>query len=53
MARTQSFDRYLAAPGKWCTTLLLLMAENVGDRYKRTRLATVVAILEPSLQCSR
>jgi capsular polysaccharide transport system permease protein len=47
MERTPTFARYVTAPGRWCAILLLLMVENLGVRYKRTRLATAVAILEP------
>jgi capsular polysaccharide transport system permease protein len=47
MALNPGVGRYVAAPGKWCATLLLLMAENFGNRYKRSRLAAVIAIVEP------
>jgi capsular polysaccharide transport system permease protein len=47
VALNPGLGRYVAAPGRWCATLLLLMAENFGNRHKRTRLAAIVAIVEP------
>lgn len=47
MSRRYTLRNYLAAPGNWLSTILLLMVEHFGSRYKRTNWAAIVAILEP------
>jgi len=39
--------RFLGAFFAWSQTILLLMAESFGDRYRRTKLSVLVAIGEP------
>lgn len=37
----------VTAFGRWYLTLILLMAENFGLRFKRSRMAVILAIVEP------
>jgi len=38
---------YAGALGRWCSLMLLLTGENIGFRHRRTRLAVLLAVLEP------
>jgi capsular polysaccharide transport system permease protein len=39
--------RYLHAPGNWWASFLLVLSENWGGRYKRTRWQMALAVFEP------
>lgn len=42
-----SLNQVALASGNWVSKLLLLMMDNFGDRYKRSKLAGLLSILEP------
>lgn len=38
---------YTSASSRWVSKMLFLCAHNIGDRYRRTNIAAILALLEP------